>query len=104
MLHFINFHSKFLDVLMVNYYSAMVYWLSLLHNFIQENLKSDSAQVQTMQNLISRIGQWSRHKCLSSINHSTKTTHPHHYDNDHHHHGVVFYEEFTKRRDTVIIN
>ena len=26
----------------------MVYWLSLLHNFIQQSLNSDYAQVQTM--------------------------------------------------------
>ena len=67
---------------------AVVQRLSLLHNFIQQSLNSDSAQVQTLPVTCRRYAmvQWSRleikHKRFLSVNNSAKTIHHHHHYHD----------------------
>ena len=72
----------------------VVQWLSLLHNFIQRNLKSGSEQVKilfaacwrfAMVRISTVVPAGNKAKRLSSVNHTTKTIH-------HHHHHHSFYE------------
>ena len=67
--------------------------MSLLHNFIQLNLNSGSAQVQTLLAACQRFAMVrisvpaaNKAKRLSSVNHTTKTIVHHHYHHHHHHH------------------
>ena len=65
---------------------VVVWWLSLLHNFIQLSLNSGSAQVQTLLAACRRFAMvrisdngaaGNKAKHLLSINHTTKTIHHH---------------------------
>ena len=66
---------------------TVVWWLSLLHNFIQLSLNSGSAQVQTLQCVgdsrwwgsLTMVPAGNKAKHLSSVNHTTKTIHHHHH-------------------------
>ena len=57
----------------------MVYWLSLLQNFIQLSLNSSFAQVQILVGTFDNGPGWNKAKRLSSVNHTTKTIHNHHH-------------------------
>ena len=65
----------------LDYYDAVVQWLSLLHNFIQLSLNSGSAQVQTLLAACWRFAMvrisdngpdWNKSIRPSSVNHTTK--------------------------------
>ena len=64
---------------------TVVWWLSLLHNFIQLSLNSGSAQAQTLLAACRRFAMMrisdngDKAKHLSSVNHTTKTIHHHHH-------------------------
>ena len=71
---------------------AVVWWLSLLHNFIHHCLNSGSAQVQillavhqrfAMVRISDKVLARNKAKCLSSINHTTKTNYHHHHNPRH---------------------
>ena len=73
---------------------AVVYWLLLLHNFVQLSLNSGSAQFKSCSRHVGD-SQWcgsltmvlagNKAKRLSLVNHTTKTIHHHH----HHHQPML---------------
>ena len=68
---------------------------ALLHNFIQRNLNSGSAQVQILfapcrmvpVMVMVPVGKKTKH--LSSASNTTKTIHHHHHYHHHHHHQKI---------------
>ena len=78
----------------------VVWWLSLLHNFIQLNLNSGSAPARTLLAAYRRFAMvrisltmvpaGNKSNRLSSVNHTRKTIH-HHHHHHHHHHLLSYY-------------
>ena len=79
---------------------AVVWWLSLLHNFILLSLNSGSAPARTLLAAYRRFAMVRisltmvpagyKTKRLSSVNHTRKTIH-HHHHHHHHHHLFSYY-------------
>ena len=66
---------------------AVVYWLSLLHNFIQQSLNWGSGSQTCTRHVgylrllgsLTMVPGGKKAKCLLSVNHTTKTIHHHHH-------------------------
>ena len=77
-----------------NVCEAEVWWLSLLHHFIDQSLITDFSQVQILLTacwrlaMVRMIPAGKKAKRLSLVNHTTKAIHHHHHHHHHHPHHI----------------